>query len=180
VVLYSGTLSPDGSGNGVSLILAQGSLTAGTGSNSTFSTTLDSESLLQGSNLITVLYEGDNSYAASSTTINLSNPLSDFSLTPSASIIPLSSTGSASASLNLASTNGFNGSVALACTPPAGVPTLSCSISPGSVSLAGAGSTATATLTVTGVAAATGNYSFLITGISGSTLHTLAVQAAVR
>jgi hypothetical protein len=180
VVLYTGSLSPNSASQGIAVELAQGTLTAGSGSNSSVALSFSSQTLLQGANLLTVLYEGDSTYASSSTTLNLSNPLSDFSLVPSNSLVSVAATGSANDTLNLASANGFNGTVALTCAPPAGITTLTCSVTPASVSLTGTGNTATATLSVTGAAAAAGNYQFLITGTSGSTVHTLAVTAAVQ
>jgi hypothetical protein len=71
--------------------------------------------------------------------------------------------------LSITSQDGFSGTVTLSC--PATFGTGSCSIAPTSV-----GSyPATATLTINGVDFATGSYSMVITGTSGSISHTLPV-----
>lgn len=182
VVLYTGGYTSTTTNQTGALELTQGTLTAGSGATSTVSFTFNSQELLQGANELTVLYEGDSTYAQSSTTINLSNPLSDFSMVPSNSIVSLAATGSATNTLNLQALNGYSGTVALTCAPPPGITTLTCSINPSSVSLSGTGATTTATLTVTGAAATAGNYQFLITGddTSSQTVHTIAVTAAVQ
>lgn len=179
VVLYTGSLSSSNSSQGTAVELTQGKLTAGSGATSTVSFTFDSESLLQGANDLTVLYEGDNTYAMSSTTLNLSNPLSDFSVTPASSNVSLSASGSGTDVLTAAAANGFTGTVSLTCTPAAGT-AVTCSLSPSSVSLNGTGNTSTSTLTVNGNGAAAGNYQVLVTATSGTTVHTMAVTAAVR
>jgi subtilase family serine protease len=182
VVLYSGSLSPSNSSQPINVEITQGTLTAGSGTSATAAFTLNSEQLLQGANLLTVLYEGDTVYAPSSTTINLNNPLSDFSMVPSNSIVSLASTGSATDILNLQAMSGFNGTVALTCKTPTGISTLSCLLTPTSVSLPGTGMAATSQLTVTGAATTPGNYQVLITGTdsTGGTVHTVAVTVAVK
>jgi trimeric autotransporter adhesin len=185
VQVFTGTLSSSNPNASEEVLLAQGTLTAGTGSSSTLALSFNSEGLLQGSNLLTVQYEGDTNYAPSSTTVSLSNPLSDFTMVPVSSIVPLAASGSVTDTLNVAATNGFSGSVSLTCTPPAGVSGLSCSpnsSNPASVSLSGSGTSATQTITITSSGATAGNYQFLITGNStaGPTVHTLAVTAAVQ
>jgi trimeric autotransporter adhesin len=182
VVLSTGGLNPNNGGeSGVNLEIASGTLVAGSGASSTVSFSFSSENLLQGANLLTVSYGGSTTYASSSTTISLTNPLSDFSMVPTSSIVSVPATGSGTVTLNLAATNSFSGTVALTCTPPPGITTLTCSINPASVSLNGTGNSTTAQLTITGAAATAGNYQFLVTGTStsGPTIHTLAVTAAV-
>lgn len=182
VVVYTGGYTSTTGSQAGALERTQGTLTKATSDTATVSFTLTSEDLLQGANALSILYEGDSTYAASSATINLSNPLSDFTMVPSNSIFPVPSTGSGTDRLNLQSVSGFNGTVALTCTPPPGIGTLTCSINPGSVSLNGTGVSATPKLTVTGAAAAAGNYQFEITGTDSTsdTIHTIAVTAAVK
>jgi hypothetical protein len=118
--------------------------------------------------------------SSSSTLIHLANPLSDFSMVPNSTIVPVdTSAGSGTDTINLASVNGFSGAVNLACTPASGV---TCSISPASAGLASGGS-GTATLTVNVPATtAEGNYNVVITGqdaATGQYIHTLAIQTVV-
>jgi hypothetical protein len=98
---------------------------------------LTSQNLFQGANLITVQYSGDSNYAPSSTTLTISNPLSDFSMVPASSIVSVPAGGSGSVALNLTSVNGFQGTVhftcAVAATPANGA---SCSVNPNSFTLA--------------------------------------------
>lgn len=181
VVLYTGSLSPNSSSQGTAVEIGNPlTLSPGSGSSSTATATFNSEQLLQGANLLTVLYEGDTTYASSSTTLNLSNPLSDFALTPASSTISLNSKNSYSNTdiLTLTSDNAFTGTVNLTCAAT----TVTCSLSAPSVSLNGTGNTATATLTITGSAALAGkNYQVEITGSAGTApIHTLGVVAAVN
>lgn len=182
VVLYTGSLSSTSSSQGGAVEITQGNLSAGSGSTATVSFSLNSESLLQGSNLLTVLYYGDSNYAPSwaTNTLNLTNPLSDFSMVPTNSNVSLTGSTSGTDTLNLTSDNGFSGTVNLTCAPPPGITTLTCSLNPASVSLTGTGNSATSTLTINSSGATAGNYQFNITGTSGTTVHTMAVTAAVR
>ena len=159
-------------------------ITAGTGNSSTFSIVLNSQTLFQGSNQITLQYFGDTNYNPSAfvMTASISNPQSDFTLVPDSTTLPISvSGGSASATdiINLASVNGFSGGVNLACTTESNV---SCQISPNAPSLT-AGGSATATVTI-GAAASTPNqtYNVLITAADAATghyVHTLGLAAVV-
>ena len=159
------------------------SVVAGTGDTSTYSITLNSQNLFQGSNQITVQYFGDSIYnpAAIALSTALSNPLSDFTLIPQTSIVPISVSGGASTGtsvISLASLNGFSGAVNLTCTAAAGV---SCSISPTAPTLS-SGSSATATLTINATAGSPNlSYNILITGkdSTGAYVHTTAVEAVV-
>ncbi|MFP5226309.1 MAG: Ig-like domain repeat protein [Acidobacteriota bacterium] len=159
----------------------------GTGStvSSSFTATLNSQTLLQGSNTITVQYLGDNTYAPSTYTFSktLMNPLSDFSLLSGTPLVAVSANGSAQASLFVAPTNGFSGTVNLSCSvagSPAGV---GCSLSQSTVALPVSGGNPMApvvlTITTTGTPAA-GKYQVAVTGTSGSQTHTLGVTAAVQ
>jgi hypothetical protein len=74
-----------------------------------------------------------------------------------------------SGTISIASQDGFSGTVTLSC--PTTFGTGSCSIAPTSVS----SFPATVTLTINGIDFTAGSYSMVITGSSGSTVHTLAV-----
>jgi subtilase family serine protease len=148
---------------------------------SNFSYSLNSQTLPPGANLITLQYTGDANYAPSAITLNsgnpISNPLSDFTLVPQTTILPVAAGSSGTTTINLASVNGFSGAVSLTCTAASGV---TCSI-PGSASLASGGS-ASATLTVNTVSStANGPYNVLVVGkdSTGKYVHTLGLEAFV-
>jgi large repetitive protein len=106
------------------------------------------------------------------TLVVTSNP--DFILTEPSVFPELNAGGGgASSPLSIASQDGFSGTVALTC--PATYGAGSCSISPSSVS----SYPATATLTINGASFMAGTYSLLVTGTSGSVMHTLAVPFSV-
>jgi subtilase family serine protease len=152
----------------------------GAGDTSTFSITFSSSQFLfQGANFITLQYTGDGTYHASATTLNsgfaVTNPLSDFSIVPQTTIVPVAGGESASDTVNVNSVNGFNSPVGFICTAPAGV---TCS-TPSTV-MVYSGSSAALTLNISVPALpATGNFSVLLTGIAGSFVHTLAIEIAV-
>ena len=166
------------SGTGIgSISIAPGA----TGSVSTFSLTLNSQTLFQGANFVTLQYTGDATYAPSAVTLNngnpISNPLSDFTLIPNTTIVPVTAGSNGTTTINLASVNGFSGTVNLACAAATGV---TCTV-PASATLTNGGST-TATLTVNAPSGvATGNYNVRITGTdtTGQYIHTLGMTAAV-
>ena len=146
---------------------------------STFSITLNSQDLFQGANFITVQYTGDNTYYPSAFVLTspVVNPLSDFTLIPQTTIVPVSAGSSTTDTINLASVNGFSGNVTLSCTAAPGI---SCTI-PASTALTG-GSSATAALAINAETdTANQTYNVLITGAdsTGEYVHTLAVQAVV-
>ncbi|HTD55610.1 MAG TPA: Ig-like domain repeat protein [Silvibacterium sp.] len=154
-------------------------VTPGSGSSSTFSANVDSRILLQGSNSITVQYEGDSTYAPSAYTLTdpISNPLSDFTMVPETTIVPVSAGGSGTVTINLSSTNNFSGSVSLACSGS----TVTCSLSNSAPSLSAGGSTSI-TLTINaGALVSTGNYNVSVTGRDSTSqyIHSLAIQAVV-
>ncbi|MGP8174580.1 MAG: protease pro-enzyme activation domain-containing protein [Terracidiphilus sp.] len=157
-------------------------LSPGTGDVSNFYLTLSSSGLLQGTNLITFQYNGDSVYNPSAFQLSaVSNPLSDFTLAPQATIVPISmsgGTGSGTDTINLASLNGFSGAVALTCTAAPGV---TCSISPSAPSLS-SGTSTTATLTINaGEYTPNLSYNVLVTGTdpTGKYVHTLGIEAVV-
>jgi trimeric autotransporter adhesin len=155
----------------------------GTGVSSTFSFTLNSQTLFQGANFITLQYSGDNTYYPSAVTLNsgsaITNPLSDFSIVPETTIVPVTSTNSGSDTLNLASVNGFSGAVALTCA--SATSGITCSPTPASVSLASGGMGASSVTISAASSVAAGNYSVLVTGKdpTGEFIHTAAIQAVV-
>jgi uncharacterized membrane protein len=165
--------------SGFTLGVVQFSSSSGDASN--FSFTLSSQVLLQGSNFITLQYSGDTNYAPSAVILNsgslIANPLSDFTLVPQTTIVPVTAGSSGTDTINLASVNGFSGNVSLSCTAAAGI---TCSVSP-TAGLSSGGS-ATATLTVNAPAdTANQTYNVLITGKdpTGEYVHTLGVTAVV-
>ena len=148
-----------------------------------FTITLNSQTLFQGQNYLLLQYAGDSNYNPSALTLNsgnaVSNPLSDFSLIPSTTIVPITagSTSGSTDTINLASVNGFTGNVSLTCAAASGV---TCSI-PSSEALSSGGST-TATLTLSAPSTTpNGTYNVLITGkdATGEYVHTLAISAVV-
>lgn len=155
-------------------------LSSSSGITSNFSVTLNSSNLIQGANLINVQYSGDTVYNPSAMTLNggapISNPLSDFTLISDSGIVPVTPGGSGSTTVNLASMNGFSGAVGLTCTAATGI-TCSLSTSSDTLSSGGIGSAAVTINVPSGTAA--GNYNVLITGTSGSFVHTLGVTAEV-
>jgi subtilase family serine protease len=156
-------------------------LTAPTsGDVSTFSTTLNSQTLFQGANFVTLQYSGDNNYNPSAFTLNngsaYSNPLSDFSMVPQTTLVPITSGGQGTDTINIVSTNGFSGAVTFTCTSNK----VTCSI-PSSATLT-SGSSTPLTLNISaGSSAANGDYNVLITGTdsTGKYVHTLAIEAVV-
>jgi subtilase family serine protease len=158
-------------------LIGQATLPTGTGNSASLTFRFDSAALFQGTNQITVQYIPNSaSFGSSATTVTIANPLSDFALVPSSTIVSVPATGSTAGTqtdvISLSSTNGFAGAVSLTCSATGGV---TCAISPTAATLVSGGQTA-ATLTVntTGVTAA-GNYNVLVTGknTAGTVIHTL-------
>lgn len=121
-------------------------LSAGSGSNSTFSGRLTSQVLAQGSNIITLYYAGDSVYNSNSYLLNSGTPIatpgSDFAMTASSGLVAVSASGTNKLSTNststiyLTPTNGFSGTVNLSVPANCGVTSgLTCSLSQNSVSL---------------------------------------------
>ena len=101
-----------------------------------------------GSNQITAVYTGDQNYQGSvSNVLNVTaaqTEIGDFSIAPQTPQLNVQPGATGNATVTLTSINGFNASVALACTPSSSK--FSCSITPASAALNGTG---LATLTVT-------------------------------
>jgi trimeric autotransporter adhesin len=178
-ILLSGLDSSTQGSSATELELGQVNLTPGTGSSSTFGFTVSSQILLQGSNQLTLQYSGSTTDAPSTALVTIANPLSDFSLVPNTTLVPINvSSGAATGTvpITLTSNNGFTGTVTLTCTASG----VTCSI-PGSESL-NSGSSTSATLTISAPAATANlSYNVLVTGTdsTGKFVHTVGVQAVV-
>jgi trimeric autotransporter adhesin len=156
----------------------------GAGDSSTFSITFSSSQFLfQGANFVTLQYTGDSTYHSSAATLNsggaIANPLSDFSIVPETTIVPVAPGGLVSDTVNVNSVNGFGGTagstVSFTCTAAAGI---TCSAAPSVTVLSGSSAALTLNISATSPLAS-GNYSVLLTGTFGSFVHTLAIEAAV-
>ncbi|MGD0368764.1 MAG: protease pro-enzyme activation domain-containing protein, partial [Acidobacteriaceae bacterium] len=125
---------PSGEGTSAEFLVVPGS-----GTSSTFSGILTSQSLFQGGNVVTLQYSGDKNYNGAAITLNngtpISNPLSSFSLVASSSLVAVPASSTGTTTIFVTPTNGFTGTVNLACSV-IGAPTgVSCSLSQSSVSL---------------------------------------------
>jgi trimeric autotransporter adhesin len=179
----SGHPAPSNAGGGVE-IYSSGyyfivPLVQGSGDSSTFSTTVTSQSLLQGTNAITVQFLGDATYAPSSDVIAtpISNPLADFSMVPDTTIVPVTVGTAATDTIQLAPVNGFSNSASFTCKAPSGI---TCSLSPTSYAFSGGASSTTLTLDAS-ASATNGANDILVTGTdsSGKYIHTLSINAIV-
>ncbi len=153
-------------------------LPTGSGDSTTLTLEVDSEGLLQGTNLLTVQYSGDANYLPSAGTVTVLNPLSDFQMVPLTTIISVPSTATATDTINLTSTNSFAGAVSFTCKGAGGV---TCSLTPASATLT-AGGQGSVTLTVNSSAVtAIGTYNVVVTGSdsTGNFVHTLGFQVVV-
>lgn len=169
IILYS-------SGSGIT----EFGITPGSGDVSTFSFALNSQTLSPGTNFITLQYTGDTVYNPSAFQVSTAvlSPLSDFSMVPTTTIVPVASGSSSNDTINLASVNGFAQAVTYTCAVATG---LSCSITPTSTAFT-SGSTSTAALNIAASSSVTnGAYNVLVTGTSadGHFVHTLAITAVV-
>ena len=152
-----------------------------TGNISSFSVSLNSEDLFEGTNFITVQYAGDSRYGASQAALNstgVGNPLWDFSMLPESATVAVTAGSSGTDVLQLYSVNGFAGTVNYTCAAATGV---TCGIAPNSNTFAANG-TASATVTVSaGSTTANGSYDVVVTGTdsSGEYVHTVGLTAMV-
>lgn len=114
-------------------------LVPGTSDVSTYTIPLNSQYLFQGSNFVTLQYTGDKNYNPSTFNLTsssaISNPLSDFSLTASSSIVAVPASSSATSTIYVTPTNGYSGSVNLSCSVIGSPTGVSCSLSQSSVTL---------------------------------------------
>jgi hypothetical protein len=161
--------------------IEEAGLNPGSGDVSTFTLVLNSQLLVSGANFITLQYLGDSNYNPSEFTLSggasINNPLSDFTMVPETTIVPVTPGAGNTVTLNLSSVNGFGGTVNLTC---AASP-LSCSVAP-SVSL-NAGGAASVLLTIAAPSGtALGAYNVMVTGkdaATGEYIHTLGIDAEV-
>ncbi len=169
----TGSIYLYGSGNSID----SASLSAATSTTATATMTLNSEDFVQGTNLLSVQYSGDTTYLPSVTTLNVANPLNDFTLNPATVLVAVPASGIATDAISVGSRNGFTGAVNLTCTAATGV---TCSFSPASTTLTADGNTtSTLTINTAGVTAA-GNYNVVVTGkdaATGTYIHTLTITA---
>jgi hypothetical protein len=149
----SGTTAPTGKMNifeaNVQFISADNftgnNVVPGTGNTSTATFTFLAGDLQPENNLLIFTYGGDKTYqGSSSAAITIPDSDGDFSLLLTTPNVAILSGKSGTANLQIGSTNGYAGAVALTCTAPSG---LTCTVSTGSVTLASGGST-TATVTI--------------------------------
>ena len=147
---------------------------------SSYSMVLNSQNLVQGSNIITIQYTGDNTYLPSAVQITnpVSNPLSDFTLVPQTPIVAVAAPGgSGTVPINVASVNGFSGSVALTATAKTGIGIQL----PVSVTLTANASQTVNLMLTPSVALGSGTFNVLLTGTdsTGKYVHTLGLQLVV-
>jgi hypothetical protein len=118
-------------------------VTPGTGDTSAFTITLDSQNLFQGANFVTLQYVppatnpvyGPSTFNLT-TSSAISNPLSDFSLTASSSIVSTTHGGTAGTdTVYVTPTNNYSGTVNLSCAVVGSPTGVSCSLGQSSVSL---------------------------------------------
>jgi len=129
-------------------------LTTGAGATSTATFVARAADFLSGSNTLSMNYSGDTVYApSSSSSVVVVNDATDFTIQAQTPNLSIGSGGSGTATISLASMNGFDGTVNLACTASG---TLTCSLASGSVNLNG-NATTTVTINSTAVAAVRGD-----------------------
>ncbi len=162
-------------------VLGSIAFSSSSGSVSSFTVTLNSDALFQGTNFITVQYSGDSHYSPSQVALNsggVGNPLWDFSIVPESPTVPLTAGNSSTDVLQLYSINGFAGTVNYTCAAAAGI---TCQIAPNSSTFTANG-TARATLTVTaGSGISNGSYEVSVTGSDSSKeyIHSVGLTADV-
>jgi hypothetical protein len=125
------------------------SLTPGAGAVSTATFVARAADFLPGANTLSMGYSGDNVYeASSSSTIVVVNDATDFTILTQTPNVSMASGSSTTATISLASINGYNGAVSLGC---ATVSALTCTVASASVNVNG---TATTTVTINSPATA--------------------------
>jgi hypothetical protein len=128
-----------------------------------------------GTNIFTAVYQGDANYnSAASNAVNVTIAQSDFSLTTQNAELQISPSGSGIGTLALAPVNGFNGTVTLAASAPAGI-----TVTPAAASLT-LSAPATDALTIKVAAGkASGVYPLTITATGGGHVHTAQILVQV-
>ena len=188
-VTGSGSTAPTSSatlGTGV-MVFTSGSylgliqFSSSSGDVSKFSLVLNSQDLVQGTNLITLQYTGDSVYQSSNVSLStIASPLADFSLIPSTTIVPIGIGGGANSgtvTINTASVNGFSGTVTLTCSAAS---PLTCTITPNPSLTSGGSGSSTLTINVPS-GTANGNFNASVTGkdSTGEFIHTLGITTVV-
>jgi hypothetical protein len=130
---------------------------------STATLALDSQNLLQGTNLLTFQYEGDAYYQPSSYNLTLNNPTDEFSMVALTPVITVANGHTATGTVSVTNINPSNLSVALGATAPFA---LTWTLNPPSVA---ANQSTLVNLTVQPTA--TGDFSLVVSGYRGSLLH---------
>jgi hypothetical protein len=184
-VAGSGTASPTGTVDFYSsgYVLAEVALSTSAGSTAQFSASFNSNGLIQGSSqIITVQYSGDSTYNPSAAVLStgVSNPLSDFTMVPQTTNIPIGlsgTTGTGTTPINIASVNGFTGTVTLSCSATS---PLTCTAAPNPTLSNNSSASAAIAVTVPS-GTASGTYNALVTGKdpTGEYIHTLAFLVEV-
>ena len=157
-----------------------GLVAGGTGQPSTFTIVLNSQTLFQGTNAITIQYLGDTNYNPAAYVLNtaIANPLSDFTLVPQTTIAAAAAPGDAvTVPINIASVNGFAGAVAITTATNAAIGVQV----PASVTLTANGSQTFNLVLTSAAALGSGTFNVLLTGTdpTGKYVHTLGLQLVV-
>ncbi|MBB5057164.1 hypothetical protein HDF16_001849 [Granulicella aggregans] len=157
-------------------------LATGSGNSSSATLGVNSALLPQGVNQVSVQYIPltTSNFQSSAAVVQITNPLSDFTMVPLSTILSVPATGTGAGFqtdvINLSSVNGFADAVSLSCTGASGV---LCSLSPTSATLSSAGSATTTLLVDTGSITVPGSYEVVVTGknTAGTIIHTLGLTA---
>jgi subtilase family serine protease len=139
------------------------------------SLTLPGYALDNGTNIFTVVYQGNSTYTtAASNAVNVTVAQSDFSLTAQNAELRISPSGSGVSTLALVPVNGFSGTVTLTSSAPAGI-----TVTPAAASLT-LSAAATDALTIAVAASkAAGIYPLNLTASGGGHLHTAQILVQV-
>jgi subtilase family serine protease len=155
--------------------------TASSGVVSTYTTTLSSQTLLQGVNSLVVQYNGSSIYNPSSTIVSITAPGASAFVLSNAGPVTLNAGNTASPAITIQPAGGFTGSVGLTCavtSASALSPAPTCSIA-SSASVTGV-SPVNATVSLNTTAnTALGNYTVTVTGSSGVVVSTTQIPVTV-
>jgi subtilase family serine protease len=162
--------------------ISEAALVAGTSDAASFTIVLNSQSLTQGANFITLQYTGDATYDTSATTVSSINPvqnsLSDFTLVPQSTLVAVAAPGdSGTVPITISSVNGFSGAVSLKATAATGIGVTI----PATVSLSSSGSQTASLTLASSDTAGSGTFNVLVTATdsTGKYVHTAGLQLVV-
>jgi hypothetical protein len=128
-----------------------------------------------GTNIFTAVYQGDANYnSAASNAVNVAVAQSDFSLTTQNAELQISPSGSGTSTLALAPVNGFNATVTIASSAPAGI-----TVTPATASPAVSVPTTDALTIKVAASMAAGIYPLTITATGGGHVHSAQVLVRV-